>query len=251
MEPTAKLLTALAAILGAIAWPLLLFSVFVLFRSEVGSILTRLPAFFDKIKKASLAGITLELDRVAAEAASTENEGGTITPRQIQAAARIELQTREVGPTALLNELDQLCIEYDSLRRSLPPGTDRTRAMTRVLVRMRSLAPSLIEFIDVYKSSGSPGSRLAAIAMMQMRPHTADLQWLGDRFSSEQPFVFYHAAIALQNVANIADAVGKTRLVETIEQALRAVKSFTGVPDQGTIRVLEELLSSLSRNKQG
>src|SRR5262249_55639869 len=147
----------------------------------------------------------LELERVAdAEIQTQTDESGKITPRQFEAAARIAAQSQEVSTEALLRELDKLCLEYDSLRRTMPSGSDRTRAMTRVIVKMRSLAPTLVDFLDVYKGSGSAGSRLAAIAMMQMVPRVADLDWLKERFSSEHPFVFYHAALALQNIANIS-----------------------------------------------
>jgi hypothetical protein len=207
--------------------------------------LGKVPILLDKIKKASLAGINLELDQVAAEADNSQNESGKITARQVEAAARIAIQTHEVGPQLLLNELDRLCLEYDSLRRSLPSGYERTRAMTRVIVKMRSLAPSLVGYIDAYKGSGSAGSRLAAIAMMQMAPRVADLDWLRNRFSSEQPFVFYHAALALQNVANTSDASEKRRLREVTQQGLSKIRSFAGIPDAGTIEVLEKLLSSL------
>lgn len=122
--------------------------------------------------------------------------------------------------------------------------------MTRVLVKMRSLAPSLVEFLGTYKGSGSPGSRLAAIAMMQMVPRVADLDWLRERFSSEQPFLFYHAALALQNVANIFNTPEeKGRLREVAQQALDTVKSFAGVPDRSTIEVLEMLIASLSKKQ--
>jgi hypothetical protein len=120
--------------------------------------------------------------------------------------------------------------------------------MTRVIVKMRSLAPSLVDFLDAYKGSGSPGSRLAAIAMMQMAPRVADIDWLRDRFSSEPPFLFYHAALALQNVADIsATRQEREHLREVAQQALATVKSFPGGPDQGTIEVLEMLISSLAR----
>jgi hypothetical protein len=202
------------------------------------------------VKKASLAGIALELDQVARDAERETEKGGAITPRQIEAATRI--QSQNIGAEALLHELDRLCLEYDSLRRTLPSGPDRTRAMTRVVVKMRSLAPSLSDFVDVYKGSGSAGSRLAAIAMMQMVPRVSDLDWLKNRFSSEQPFLFYHAALALQNVANIpASKQDRDQLQSTAEQALASVNSFHGVPDKGTIEVLETLLSDLrgARNR--
>jgi hypothetical protein len=245
MESFSKLVTAIAALAGAVAWPVLFGGIVFAFRKEVRSALAKVPTLFERIRKASLAGINLELDQVAAEAEGAANESGNITPRQVEAAARIAIQSREVDSQTLLNELDQLCLQYDSLRRSLPAGVERT-TMTAVLVKMRSLAPSLVNHVDAYKGSGSPGSRLAAIAMMQMVPRVADLDWLKGRFASEQPFVFYHAALALQNVANVADTSEKKKhLREIAEQALSSIKSFSGIPDKNTIRVLEMLISSL------
>jgi hypothetical protein len=247
MEEFTKLLTGVAALVGAIAWPLTVFLIIYIFRTELRSALNKVPTLLERLKKASLPWLSLELNNVADdEAKSGANKSGNITPRQIEAAAHIAVQTRGVDPQALLRELDRLCLEYDSLRRSLPPGEERTRAMTRVIVKMRSLAPSLLDFLDVYKGSGSAGSRLAAIAMMQMVPLSADLDWLKERFSTEHPFVFYHAALALQNVANISDTSEKKRhLREVAQQALATVKAFAGPPDRGTVEVLDMLLSSL------
>jgi hypothetical protein len=247
MEEYAKLLTSVAALVGAVAWPLTAFAIVFIFRADLRLVFSKVPVLLERVKKASLAGVALELDRVAdAEAETGADKNGRITPRQIEAAARIAIQTKEVGSQTLLGELDRLCLEYDSLRRTLPAGDGRTRAMTRVLVKMRSLAPSVVDFLDTYKSSGSPGSRLAAIAMMQMVPRVADLDWLRERFSSELPFVFYHAALALQNVANICDTLEKkAHLREVTQQALAAVNGFAGIPDRATVEVLEMLLSSL------
>lgn len=245
MKSFSKLVTAIAALAGAVAWPVLFGGIVFAFRKEVRSALAKVPTLFERIRKASLAGINLELDQVAAEAEGAANESGNITPRQVEAAAQIAIQSREVNSQTLLNELDQLCLHYDSLRRSLPAGVERTRAMTAVVVKMRSLAPSLVNHVDAYKGSGSPGSRLAAIAMMQMVPRVADLDWLKGRFAAEQPFVFI-MALALQNVANVADTSEKKKhLREIAEQALSSIKSFSGIPDKNTIRVLEMLISSL------
>jgi dihydrodipicolinate synthase/N-acetylneuraminate lyase len=71
---------------------------------------------------------------------------------------------------------------------------------------------------------------------------------LKDRFSFEQPFLFYHAALALQNAANIyVTAEDKKRLLEIARQALHEVKSFAGTPDRNTMEVLESLIADLSR----
>jgi hypothetical protein len=248
MEEVAKLLTGVAALLGSVAWPVTIVVIVFIFRTELRSALNKIPIMLDRLKKASLGSVALELEKVAdAEAQSDNDKTGKITPRQLEAANRIAIETRDVGSEALLQELDRLCLEYDSLRQTLPPGRDRTRAMTRVLVKMRSLAPSLVHHLDTYKSSGSPGSRLAAIAMMQMVPRVADLAWLGERFSSDQPFIFYHAALALQNVANISNTPEeRERLRRVAQQALKTVKAFAGVPDQNTVDVLDRLIANLT-----
>ena len=123
MDGYAKLLTSVAALVGAVAWPGTLLVLVLVFRSELKSALNKVPIVLDRVKKASIAGVALELDRVAdAEAESGADKSGKITPRQIEAAARIEVETRDVGSQALLGELDRLCLEYDSLRRTLPSG---------------------------------------------------------------------------------------------------------------------------------
>jgi Sec-independent protein translocase protein TatA len=247
MEEYSKLLTSVAAIIRAIAAPAVILSLILIFRSELKELLRSLSRAIGKLRKAALPGISLELDRIANEEADTEVEkGGKITPRQVGAAARIKVKSQDVGSQVILDELDSLCLEYDGLRRTMPSGTDRTRAMTRVVVKMRSLAPSAVDQIDIYKNSGSPGSRLAAVAMMQMVPQCADLDWLRDRFSSEQPFIFYHAALALQNAANeVVDSTEKQRIRAVAREALDILKRFKGTPDRGTIEVLESLIASL------
>ncbi len=119
--------------------------------------------------------------------------------------------------------------------------------MTRVVVKMRALAPSLVEYMDAYKGSASAGSRLAAVTMMQMTPRVADIDWLRERFFSEQPFVFYHAALALENAASVCDTPEKKeRLRETAQRALAKVKNFKGPSDKGTLEILEVLVADLS-----
>lgn len=244
MDDWVKLLTAVAAILAAIAWPLTLLIVALLFRGVLKTAISRIPSMLDRVTKASVAGIKVELDRIAD--AEKEEKGGKVTPNQKEAAARIAVEKRDLGSRPLLDELDRLCLEFDALRRTLPSGDVRTRAMTRIVVQMRSLAPSLIEFLDAYKGSGSAGSRLAAIAMMQMVPTSADLDWLEARFSSDPPFLFYHAALALQNAMDSADTNENKlfKIREVARRALEKIRSFEGVPDRSTIEVLEAMIAS-------
>jgi hypothetical protein len=246
VDDFAKLLTAIAPILGAIAWPVTLLTLALLFREALQTALSRIPFLLDRVTKASVAGVKVELERVAD--AESGDKSGKVTPKQKETATRIAVEKQDVGSQPLLGLLDRLCLEYDALRRVLQPSEFRTRAMTRMVAQMRSLAPSLIEFLDAYKSSGSAGSRLAAITMMQMVPTSADVEWLEGRFSSDQPFLFYHAALALQNVADSRDTIeGKLEIREVAQRALKTVKSFAGVPDRHTMEVLETLIASLNQ----
>lgn len=245
MEDTSKLLSSIAAILAAIAWPVGLIVAISIFRKELRAILKQVPLLIERVKKASLPGVQLELEQVASLA--NDSKSGAITAKQVEAANRIVIQRDEVGQQALLSDLDRLCLEYDALRKTMTAGPSRTQAMTRVLVKMRVLAPALIQYIDVYKGSPSAGSRLAAIAMMQMSRRDADINWLKDRFWIEQPFLFYHAALALEGAANVVET-GQARqeLFEVAEQARKKVKSFEGTPDLETLGVLDTLINSLN-----
>ena len=249
MENIAKLVTAFASLVAAVAWPATFLIVAITFRKELKLAFGRVPILIDRVKKASLAGVAVELERVAkAEVEIGADQTGKVTARQIEAASRITIRTKDLDPQSLLAELDRLCLEYDSIRRTYPSGSERTRSMTSVVVKMRALAPSLVDFMDAYKSSGSAGSRLAAVTMMQMVPRIADLDWLHERFTSENPFVFYHAALALENAASFSDTQEKKKhLIEVARQALRKVTNFQGPPDKGTVEILEILISDLAR----
>jgi len=235
MDSAAKLIIAIAALLGAIAWPAALLIVVFVYRIQIRDLLVRL-------KRGKLGFVEIELEHLASTSMTKEVEtSGAITVEQVDSAARIEAQSAEIGATELLRQLDKLGIEYDTIRRTMPPGPLRTAAMTRVLIQMRAVGPSVASRVDAYKGSGSPGARLAAVAIMQMHPQSADLPWLVERFRKDAPFIFYHAALALQNAANDADPATRARVREAAREALGVVKSFAGTPDQDSITVLEPL----------
>lgn len=247
MENASKLVSSVAALVGALAWPGMLTVALVLLRKELRQLLLSVSSALGKVRKASLAGMIFELDQLAeAEARDDAEKGGKITPRQVQAGARIKIEADKFEPQAITEELDKLCLEYDGLRRTMRAGPERTRAMTGLVVKMRTLAQSAISCLKNYQSSGSPGSRLAAVTMMQMVPQSADLSWLVDRFRTEQPFIFYHAALALQNVANVSKSTeDKKILLEAASDALATVRSHSERPDQNTINVLSALIESV------
>lgn len=79
MENLAKLLTSVAAVLTALAWPAAFLAFLFIFRKEISSAISKVPNILDRVQKASLAGLNLELDQVAdAEIESGRNHRGTI-----------------------------------------------------------------------------------------------------------------------------------------------------------------------------
>lgn len=241
MEAAAKLVTAFAALIGAMAWPAGLFFFVIYFRAEIRKAIAGVPLFLDRVRKMKVAGIEAELNDLADKAG--ENEKGEVTVDQTRAAANLMIESDALGEDNILKELDKLCLQYDTIRRSMPASRARTQEMTRILVKMRAIGPSAVQHIEVYKSSGSAGSRLAAVAMMQMTPDIADLSWLVDRFRSEKPFLLYHAALALTNAANARDGDERNEVILAATKALAILRAFSGEPDRNTVEVLEKLIA--------
>lgn len=240
MDVTAKLITSIAALSSAIAWPIV-FIVFVfLFRTGIKSAIARLADLLDRIRNVKLGWVEAKLDALADRA----SERGQVTTEQTITAAQISSDSLDFGLADVFREMDKLCLQYDGLRRTQPSGHVRTQAMTRIIVKMRALGPAASVRLEAYKTSGSAGSRLAAIAIMQMAPHCGDVAWLLERFRVETPFLFYHAALALTNVANTEPEIKKSEAIRAAWAALDIVKSFTGSPDRETIIVLESLVTN-------
>lgn len=235
------LITAIAAVLAATAWPLMILAVLLAYRKPISSAAEKLPGIFDRVQSLRIGALEADLDRVAAVPGEASSKGD-VTPEQVKAAVKIESQASEFGLQELLRQLDRLCLEYDTIRNTMSSGYKRTSAMTNILIKMRTLAPSTSSKIDSYRSSGSPGSRLAAIAMMQMEPHLGDLNWLADRFVMESPFIFYHAALALKNMSLHADTHRRHEITVAARAAKTVIEAFEyGVPDPDTIEVLSSI----------
>lgn len=244
MDDVSQLITAIAALVSALFWPIVIVTVFVVFRKELRPSLKRLPDLLGRVRKVKIAGIEAELDKVADAVPDADNLGEEITRQEIQTASRVETQARSLDDDALWEQVHTLTTEYESLRKAMPSGPTRTNAMTRVFVKMRTLGPSVVSFVDDLKRSRSAGERLFAIAIMQIEPDVADIDWLEKRFQSERPFVFFHAANALRVVAQAGDPQRASLARAVAARALQKVRGFGAGPDRDTTRVLESIVAS-------
>ena len=135
------------------------------------------------------------------------------------------------------DQLRALAREYDRVRARMLPGEERTRVMSDVAARMRAASHSWAKRLPELIDPGSPGERLAAVIFLQEHPDEAYLFWLSRLFSETDPFIGYHAALALRTAARIL----RPLLVrEALSSALRAVP-----PGTDRERVLREAVRVL------
>lgn len=242
MEAKSALITAIAALIAAIMWPFTILVVILLFKAKVANLLDRINKL--KIGAFEIGALDAELEKQAASVTSDSQQGEQISPQQIQAAARVEVQAKSLDAQSLRDKIQQLCFEYETIRNVLPPSYERTRSMTQTFVKMRTLGPAVADWIEDMKASAVAGNRLLAVAIMQIAPDKADVEWLAERFDVEKPFVFFHAANALRIVAMSSLSTRADAAREAAQRALEKIQSFNGPKDADTIRVLTSILES-------
>lgn len=243
MEGWAALITAIAALVGALVWPMAIVTVLILFREPIRDASRNLPSLVGRMQKVKLGLFEAELSaQVSGLVDEAIDAPGEISSQQIRSAASMKVAARGVGDTALRDQLEKLCLEYETIRKTQPSGSKRTRAMMEVLVRLRTLAPTVAHFLDELKQSAAAGKRLAAVAIMQVDPELADIDWIVDRFRHDDPFLFFQAGTILRSVANLRAGTDPT-VVEAAQKGLSILHAFNGVPDRNTIDLLESIAS--------
>jgi hypothetical protein len=170
---------------------------------------------------------------------------GSISTQQIHSASKIEIQAKSLQEDVVETQLSQLSAEYQNLRKIMAPSRERTRAMTQVLVKMRTLGSAATHLLDRLKQSDAAGDRLAAVAIMQIDPGRADIEWLAGRYDCEKPFIFYQASTALSNIARAEDRERAAAALAAARRGLAVIKQSQR-PDINSIQVLETLISEHS-----
>jgi hypothetical protein len=239
---------AVADLASALAWPALFGILLITQRDALKRLfesLIEVVRFSTRIKLGDM--IDLEVDRSAKQAGQQAAPTRDIPAVEVEAASRVD---RLVGSTDLPGVRARMIAfarEYEGTRSSMAPGPPRTRAMNAVVAKMRTLAmaakPLLAEFAE---SQDSPGMRLVAISILQLSPDLEYLDWLVKRMSSEQPFVFFQASVAILAIARSYGTTNRKEIAGAAERALKVVNSFgPGPPDRNTVDTLQLALSEL------
>jgi hypothetical protein len=255
----ASLLSSIAAILNAIAWPGVAAWFLFTHRTDTSQILKTLGNKLSAAKKIK-AG-QFEMEAFEDELKQTVNEvgetvGNTPAPRavpkeQLQAAENLQKKVSAAQlpessvREAVKKQIYDLANEYERIRVQLPSCSERTRKMDQIAARMRTLALAGKPLRTLLKNSDSVGRRLAAICMLQIEPRQSYFRWLIERFKVEnQPFIFFQSAIAILEYVKKGVYPDGEIVRSAIGESIRVISSFTdGTPDQNTLDVLNEALS--------
>jgi len=144
-------------------------------------------------------------------------------------------------------EILALASEYERVRREMPAGGARTSRMAAIFSEMRTKAPGVQALAEQFEQSSSPGSRLAAIAILQMFPTAQHLDWLGERLDPnvEKPFVGYQAAVALLEAARSLSSQYGAQLKSALSRARTLAQKLPSDTDR--INVLKTAEEELQR----
>ena len=264
-------LSAIAAICSAVVWPVLIGLVLWWFREPAGELLkaavgvaegsTRFKIWqieFDRdmqqqLSRSETAAMVLPVVAPAPVTASAEptanaatQAAATIPPTELRAATGVR-SLLESAPNSTLRKAAEAAIktrmlgfaqEYETVRASRHAGPDRTRAMNAVVAKMRTLALAADLYLDEWMTADTPGRRLAAICILQMKPELRTVPWLVERMRAEQPFVFFHASVALLNAVRRFGPSERAALGPALRDALAAVQKFGEKADSNTVRSL-------------
>ena len=97
----------------------------------------------------------------------------------------------------------------------------------QVVARMRTLAIAAKPFLNEFcENKTSPGIRLCAIVILQISPDRRYIEWLGQRFSQETPFIFYQTSVALMQAVRDIGGDNREQLSRVIMSAINIVEAF-------------------------
>jgi hypothetical protein len=264
-ETAPTTLTGIAAILSAIAWPLVAVAFFLIYRTKLISIIDILTVKLREAKHVKAGQLEIDTEQQIGQVLNETSAaaGGQVITREIPEgqihAAELVGDRLNAAPISLSQKLDivhkqiyELVQEYDDTRQNMPSGPARTRQMNEIAAKMRALSIVAYPLLRFLTAGKKPGERLAAICILQVRPELGYFDWLIERVMKEdQAFILFHASLAILELVRTYSYLRPDIAAEAIRNALDRVTRFSGgKPDQNTIDVLNEALSRLTRTER-
>ncbi|HTD95626.1 MAG TPA: hypothetical protein VK627_01805, partial [Edaphobacter sp.] len=254
---------------AVLIWPVTLLVCVLSQRQRISRILSALTLLAESANKIKIWQVEVEktvensIDHEVEKAAAQAQPHRTpeIPKNETLAAARVDTlitsvlnqPARDNLTESIRQKMLALAQEYETTRDNMPSGKDRTGAMNAVVARMRTLAIAAKPFLKEFSENrASPGTRLCAIVILQISPDQRYIEWLGQRYSQEVPFIFYQTAVALMQAVRDIGTQNRQQLHRVITKAITVVESFReGVPDRNTLNVLKSALNAVEDTGYG
>jgi hypothetical protein len=239
-QPTslAALLSSIAAILTAIAWPGVVAWFLFVNRIRIAFLLKVFGHKLSSAKKLKLGQFELEeeLEEAVSEAGAKVKEADTsnsVPKNQLQDAK--DLRKKVINSSipksevleAVRDQIFDLADQYESVRAHMPSGYERTRKMNEIAAGMRTLALAGLPLRTKLTRSEIVGQKLAAICMLQVEPRPRYFRWLIDRLKTEnQAFVLFQAALAILELVKKSLYVNADEVRSAINDVIGVISAF-------------------------
>jgi hypothetical protein len=125
-----------------------------------------------------------------------------------------------VREKSVRDQIQEFAKEYADIRDRMKASDERTRKMEDVLsarIRILKLEPWFL-LPELTQASSQPGEKLAAVVMLQQKPHPDYISFLSECMK-EKPFVGHQAAVALEIAAHTLERVYRPALQRAISHA--------------------------------
>lgn len=246
---------------AVLIWPAVLVFFVYVYRTSISRLIRAVVSLAERADEVEIGQVKIKrtLEEVAAKAGSSNatRDSSTVPSSQKVAAQEIEeivatapnSRSRDLLQQEVRKKMEALAAQYDYVRETMRSGEKRTSEMDRLTAQMRSLGLASRPFRRSFTTSeDSAGKRLCAIATLQVSPSSEYLPWLFDRFDSEQPFVFFQAAVAILQCVRKYGPRRFHSLRKRLEASIQTLQSYKGgEPDSDTIGVLQTALHELEQ----
>lgn len=184
-----------------------------------------------------------EMSNASPEATPPSGEPSIPSNSDRQSAERVLQVAPTNRPEEILAALRALALEYEAIRRDMPFGSARTRKMSEIAVRMRTLGLIGAPFLRQLTQSSSPGERLAAVMILQMKFDPAYIDWLANRLVEEPAFAGYQAASALLARIRIVGGPEKLQIKTAVQTAMKKRDDLGLEPESERDKLAAQILA--------
>ncbi|MET4207200.1 hypothetical protein [Bradyrhizobium sp. LA2.1] len=248
-----QFLKSITEFLNAIAWPAAAVLCVLLFRRQVID-------FLGNVESVKVLGVEIsrKIDKQieqSAKEAQTKSEAELSSgpsKAELERAMTVKDLAANASSGVVLAKAESLAAEYESVRASMLPGNDRTRAMEVVVSKMRTIGQAFFPLRHEFAGSASPGKRLMVITSLQVFFDFEMLDWLAQRVGSEKPFLQYQALVAILLGIQQKNAKAYIAALDAAVSTVNQVRDKFGSDTSrtGTLEEIEKSLSDLKRATQ-